>query len=131
MSVGINEIDEDHKYFASLINDFNLAVIERRELKEIQKILELIVDDAIRHFAREESLFERYHYPGAEEHAKLHAQVISALQAIRERCISYAPGLESAWINAGLELKDILLTHLLTEDMQYADYYRHVLVKET
>ena len=129
MSVGISEVDEDHKRFASLINDFNRSIVDRMDLGEIKNRLQLILDDAVQHFAHEERLLKQWKYPNAEEHANKHAQAISTLQAIQEKFIT--SGLESVWINAGLEVKDLLITHLLTEDMKYADYYRHSIANGT
>lgn len=122
MSVGIQEVDESHKHFTALINDFNRAILEHMELSEIQKRLQLILDDAVQHFAREEELFRQWNYPDADEHAAKHAQTIAAFQAIKEKFITY--GLESEWIAAGQEIKDLLIDHLLTEDKKYADFYR-------
>jgi len=122
MSVGIPEIDEDHKRFASLVNDFNRAILDRMSLSEIKKRLLLVLADAAAHFSHEERLFKEWHYPDAEEHAKRHVQAIAAYQAIMEKFVSY--DLQSEWIEAGQEVKDILIIHLLEEDMKYAKFYQ-------
>lgn len=44
------------------------------------------------------------------------------LKTIKEKFITY--GLESEWIAAGQEVKDLLINHLLTEDMKYADFHQ-------
>ena len=123
MSVGIPEIDEDHKRFALLIGELNRAIADRMDLSEIKKRLQLILDDANRHFEHEEKLFTQWKYPDAKNHADKHAQAIKALQAIMKKLISY--DLQSEWIDAGLAVKDILINHLLTEDMKYAEFYRN------
>src|SRR5271169_4682010 len=89
MSVGIPEIDEDHKLFISLVNGFNQSVTGRMALTEVKKRLQLIIDDAERHFAHEERLVKEWRYPDAEDHARIHAQIIKALQDIKEQSISY------------------------------------------
>lgn len=122
MAVGIPAIDEDHQRFAALINDFNRSILDQLELKEIKRRLQLVIDDAVRHFAHEERLFKQWRYPNADDHAGKHAQVIEALQGIRQRFSDQ--GLQAEWIGAGQEVKDLLIRHLLTEDMKYADYYR-------
>lgn len=123
MSVGIPEIDEDHKRFVLLIGELNQAIAGRMDLGEIKKRLQLILDDARRHFEHEEQLLNEWKYPDAENHANKHAQAINALQAIMSKLISY--DLKAEWIDAGLAVKDILINHLLTEDMKYAEYYRN------
>ncbi len=123
MSVGIPEIDEDHQRFASLINDFNRLILDRKDLGEIRKSLQSVMDDAAQHFAHEEKLFDQWQYPDADDHANQHAQVLAAFQEIMKRFVTY--GLESEWIEAGLEVKDLLISHLVNEDMKYAKFYRN------
>lgn len=123
MSVGIPEVDEDHKHFASLVNELNRSIVDHMELCEIKKRLQNVLDDAKQHFAHEEGLFNQWKYPDSAHHADRHAQAIKSLQAIMAKFITY--DLESEWIDAGLEVKDLLITHLLTEDMKYAEFYRN------
>jgi hemerythrin-like metal-binding protein len=122
MSVGIPEIDEEHKRFASLVNEFNRAIVDRMDLGEIKKRLQLILEDAEQHFAHEERLFKQWNYPDVEDHANIHAQITKDLHAVMDKFISY--DLASEWIETGLKVKDILIKHVLTEDMKYAKYYR-------
>ncbi len=123
MSVGIPEIDEDHKNFIFLINELNRSITEGRGPTDIKQKLQLVVDDAERHFVQEEKLLQEWRYPDAEAHAKIHVQALKALRSIREKFIPY--GLDSEWVDAGLMIKGILIDHILTEDMKYADYYRN------
>ena len=123
MSVGIPEIDEEHKHFAFLINEFNHSILDHKDLLEIKSRLRLILDDAVQHFSHEERLFKEWQYPDADDHALKHAQALTALADIWEKFISY--GLEPEWISAGLAIKDLLITHILKEDLKYAEYYRN------
>jgi hypothetical protein len=43
------------------------------------------------------------------------------LKAIMENFIPY--GADSGWINAGLRIRDILIEHILADDMTYAEFY--------
>jgi len=122
MSVGIDEIDEDHKIFAGLINDLNEAIVERMDLEELKRLLDLIVDDAVQHFDHEERLFAQWHYPDAPVHALRHAEAIKDVLAIKARVEN--SDLQTEWIEGGMEIKDSLINHLITEDMKYAKYYR-------
>jgi hemerythrin-like metal-binding protein len=122
MSVGIPEIDEDHKQFIISINEFNRSITDRKDPAEIKNRLQQIVDDAERHFIQEEKLFKEWQYPDTDGHASLHAQALNALKTIKEKFIPY--GHDSGWINAGLRIKTVLIHHILTEDMKYAEFYR-------
>src|SRR5665811_2336251 len=81
MSVGIPEIDEDHKHFISQIHEFNKSITGRMDPAEIKNRLQLIVDDAKRHFEREERLFKERLYPDTDSHARLAADAIIVITA--------------------------------------------------
>lgn len=122
LSVGIPEIDKEHQNFISLINGLNLAIADRMELSEIRKRMQLILDDWNVHFAHEEALFKQWHYPDADQHAKRHEQVTRQLNAILAGFSEKSLGYEG--IAVGLKVKEMLINHMLNEDMKYRDYYR-------
>ena len=120
LSVCIPEIDAEHQHFIQLINELNEAIIARMDMAQIKKRMQAILDDAVAHFTHEEELFREWGYPEAEEHAQKHAQAVLVLGEIMrgfER-----GGIEYEWIAAGLKVKQVLIEHLLTEDMKYRDY---------
>lgn len=119
LSVYIPEIDAEHRQFIKLINELNEAIIARLDVEEIKKRMQAILDDAAAHFAHEEALFKAWHYPQAKEHAQKHAQVTLALH---EMMGSFDRRVEYEWIAAGLQVKQALIEHLLSEDMKYRDY---------
>jgi hemerythrin-like metal-binding protein len=122
MSVGIPEIDEDHKRFILLIDELNHSITERMRPTEIQRRLQHVIEDANRHFEQEEKFFRDRHYPNAEGHARSHNNVRNTLKKIQDSFIPY--GLEAEWLDAALVIKQVLITHILNEDMQYADYFK-------
>jgi hemerythrin-like metal-binding protein len=122
MSVGIPEVDEDHKRFFDLINMLNRSITTGKESSLIMKTLQCIIDDAVSHFAHEEKLFREWHYPEADAHAKKHANVVKALEVLQHKFVPYSK--DSEWMDAGIKVKKILLEHIVKEDMKYADYYR-------
>lgn len=123
MSVGIPEIDGDHKRFIFLINELNRSITEGKTPTEIKRRLQVILDDAAEHFAHEEKLFKEWRYPDIAGHAKIHAQTLKELNAIMREFIPY--GHDTAWLNAGSRIKSILINHILSEDMKYAEFYRN------
>ncbi len=122
LSVGIPEIDKEHQVFCALVNSLNQAIAGRMDIGEIQRRMRLIVDDAVQHFAHEEALFREWRYPDAEGHAQKHAQVLRELTDIMASFDDRT--LEYEWIAGGLKAKDLLVEHLLTEDMKYRYYFR-------
>ncbi|WP_018294135.1 bacteriohemerythrin [Mariprofundus ferrooxydans] len=122
LSVGIDDIDAQHRHFIELINGLNRAILDRMDITEIRRRMQLILDDAAQHFAHEEALFAAWHYPDADEHAKYHRQATTAFMRIMTRLSDNHT--ESEWIEAGLKVKQLLVAHLVTEDMKYRDYFK-------
>ncbi len=121
MSVGIAEVDEDHRRFIALLDRFNEAVSSRMALTEVQVRLQSILDDALAHFAREEELFRQWRYAQADDHARMHGQLV---ESIRQTKSKVSDGTDVQWINAGFKLKQALIDHILQQDMKYAALYR-------
>lgn len=120
LSVCIPEIDAEHKNFIVLVNALNEAISGRMQVEEIKKRMQAILVDARAHFAHEEELFKQWQYPDEEEHAQKHAAVLRALHDIMQGFAR--DGLECEWIQAGLQVKQALVEHLLQEDMKYRDF---------
>lgn len=121
LSVNIQEIDFEHQHFIRLVNELNEAIIGRMSKKEIKSRMRAILDDALTHFAHEEALFKEWGYPYAEAHARRHAQIIIFLNEIMGG-IDHGK-MARGWLEAGLAMKQVLVQHLLNEDLKYRDYH--------
>ena len=108
ISVGIPEIDEDHKRFISLVDELNRSITDRMKAVEIKKRLQIFVKDAERHFAQEEKIFREWQYPDFEKNARSHNQVLNLLESIQDSFMPY--GLEAEWIEAARVIKSILIS---------------------
>ncbi len=120
LSVNIPQIDAEHRRFMQLADEFNEVIALGKSLAEIQKCMQTILDDAEVHFHHEESLLREWGYPDTEAHTQKHAQVLLELRGIME---NIQGGAESAWVEAGLQVKRVLIEHILIEDMTYRDYF--------
>lgn len=121
LSMYIPEIDAEHQRFIALVNALNEAIVARMDMEEVKKRMRALQDDAATHFAHEETLFREWGYPQADEHACLHAEMIQTLHNIMD-IFSDSP-MPYECIAAGLKVKQALITHLLTEDTKYRDFY--------
>ena len=120
LSVQIPEIDAEHQQFLRLIYELNEAIIGRMDVEEIKKRMQSLLDDAVKHFDHEEALFREWGYPDADGHAIKHAQAVQSLNEIMGKF--ERGGMDYEWIYAGLKVKEILIGHMLHEDMKYRDY---------
>ena len=115
MSVGIPDLDNDHKQLFDLLNGLNLSITEGKSPVEIKKWLQLIIEDAAQHFSHEENILIEKKHPGVDAHAKTHSQILNSLQHIKTNFIPY--DLDSGWIDTGLRIKRILIEHVINEDL--------------
>ena len=122
MSVGIPEIDEDHKKLLALIHELNQSITYRKSVDELKQRVQFIVADAERHFSLEERLFKEMNYPNTEAHAANHTQ---ALQALKEIMNDFEPyGYDSGWVDASLRIRDVLMGHIQFDDIKYTIPHR-------
>ncbi|MCW9046072.1 MAG: bacteriohemerythrin [Alphaproteobacteria bacterium] len=71
-SVGIKEIDEDHRVLISLLNKLFACIENNRETDHIRHVIEGVVDYTNYHFEREEALMGACDYPHLNNHRKVH-----------------------------------------------------------
>jgi hemerythrin-like metal-binding protein len=126
LSVGIDEIDADHKKMVDLINELFDGINAGCGKNLIEGILDQLVKYTHSHFAREKQLFAMTAYSEAEaherEHAKMTAWVLKTQAEFKAGTLA-APSLEV--MNY---LKDWLFEHILIFDLQYAPYVKTMTV---
>lgn len=119
LSVGIAQIDDDHKKLLTLINNLQTAVyyptgeaFERQALKEL-------VDYTKYHFQREEDLMREHGYPDFEAHKRQHEEMIArvgqfldAYERDREGTVEEMAGFLKSW----------LIKHIAGTDQKYSPY---------
>lgn len=119
LSVGIQEIDEQHKVLINLINRlFDQTIVHQAPASVTEEILQELVEYTLVHFAVEESLFRIFDYPGIETHMAIHAGLKTQVLELQKK------------VKAGQEvntdllmfLKKWLTNHILQEDQRYAPF---------
>lgn len=120
LSVGIPEIDREHQHFIDLIKDLNRAIVGRAELAEIRKKLQAILDHAGTDAAIEDGILRQKNYPQASGHAQSHQLMDMRMREIMGGLNEHSTLYQ--WIEASLQVKTILIRHLLNEDLKIRDY---------
>ncbi|MDW7645240.1 MAG: bacteriohemerythrin [Desulfuromonadales bacterium] len=118
ISVGIEEIDEQHKQLLDLINRLYSAMVSGEQKLQVAKdVLNELMQYTIVHFAVEESLFRIFNYPDYEEHCahhyKLREQVIDINRKVQSGEKMVTPELL-------VFLRKWLTNHIMVEDKAYA-----------
>lgn len=123
-SVGIEEIDDQHKKLFEIIDTVFEGVAEREDRKRLEEAFDKIIEYTRYHFATEERFFEIFHYPDAEEHKKRHAELLKQTLALKEEHCNGAPGISLELIDF---LSQWLQKHILLHDKEYAPFLKEKL----
>lgn len=122
LSVGVAEMDDEHRQFIARVNELNRAIVEIEDKATVARAMDLMLMEAARHFTHEEQLLARWKYPETAAHAAKHAE----LTAQFDRAVKEFAGTDISfvWALKGLHIKQLLVGHLLNEDMKYRDFLR-------
>jgi len=119
LSVGIQEIDEQHKVLVGLVNEMHDAIHARHGSEVSSEILARLADYTRIHFAVEESLFRIFDYPGYEEHKAQHDELIKEILELQEKISTGQSNISFQLLHF---LKMWLTQHILDSDKEYSPY---------
>ena len=117
-SVGIPEIDADHRRLIEMMSDLFVMSVIDRNLEETQILLDRLIDATLAHFAHEEGLMRRWAYPNFEQHRAEHRILITEIETLRDEW-SKRLDVESAMAVLRF-LRDWLIGHIEAEDRKLA-----------
>jgi hemerythrin len=120
LSVGIDEIDEQHKGLVAVINRlFDETIVHQADASVLDAILNELVEYTIIHFAVEESLFRIFDYPDTETHTRHHNDLKHEVTELQKK-------LKSGEVKINTELlmflKKWLQNHIIQEDKKYGPF---------
>lgn len=122
MSLGVEDIDDDHKALIEVLNRLHYQMVAGDEPRQIESVFDELAAYCSRHFVREEALMEQCGYPDGEAHARMHLELADRLQRYRDEYHADAEGFDHAAFYDFLS--EWLLVHVLEEDMKLAPYMR-------
>ncbi len=113
MSIGVPEIDGQHKKLIDIINRIEHSIAEGTAAKEIGLILKELVDYSNLHFQTEEAFMKSINYGGLAHQIKLH-------EGFRNKLVGYLMRLRRDEKVSAYEilyfLKSWTVDHMLVED---------------
>ncbi len=118
-SVGIREIDDQHKKLISLINELYEAMRRGEGKAALGQVLGQMLDYTVYHFNSEERLFREYGYPDHEEHKQMHDYLSDNVRQLKAE---YEAGSPAITRDAMLFLSNWLNVHILEVDKRYGPY---------
>ena len=122
LSVGVLEMDQEHRQFIARVNDLNKAIIESESKSTVERLMDLMLMEAAHHFSHEEELLARWKYPETAAHIAKHADLTAQFERVMKEFAQ--TDINFVWALKGLQFKQLLVAHLLKEDMKYRDFLR-------
>ncbi|MDD5395062.1 MAG: bacteriohemerythrin [Thiothrix sp.] len=118
-SVGIAEMDDDHRKLLNLINHLQTAIHYQTGEKFEQEALDELMTYTRYHFQREEALMQQYGYPDLEVHQKLHQEMVADAEAFVK---DYRSKGYKALAGVADYLKNWLVNHINGTDKEYSAF---------
>lgn len=119
LSVGVDEIDEDHRKLVNIFNILKHSVMERESPDYLAAVLEELLNCTVWHFSHEERLMLKYRYEGIDEHKADHQELIRSAKELQQELLQADKPLADEHIEF---LERWLTEHILTADMRLGSY---------
>lgn len=120
-SVGIAEIDEQHKTLFLMVDKLHEAITQKAGSAACRVILNELVDYTHVHFALEQTLMRIGKYPEYEEHCRLHKDLVVEVEALQQKIASGRAAISFELLQF---LRNWLTKHILSEDKKYGDFFK-------
>ena len=88
-SVGNEQIDNEHKVFVEIIGRIHDAVLKKKSIDYIKRLLRELEAYAVFHFVSEENIMIDSAFPELEEHKKEHEKLLNALDIKVKKITSF------------------------------------------
>ena len=126
MSVGVPEIDGDHRQLIRVINQLGANYDDDTRRDSLRQSLIALRRYAEFHFAREEKVMTACGYPGLDAHRQEHRNFVARIQELN-KLFDEGPERSAEVVNDALLifLKDWLNHHILIEDKAYQPFVQN------
>lgn len=122
-SVGVEEIDNQHKMLFELLNRLFLAAVKREDQQLTIEVLQALVDYTNTHFVLEERLLEESGFAGLPGHREDHLRFIAKVNDMMKKFQVEDRSVTFELINF---LKTWLQNHILHSDMEYSAHLARI-----
>lgn len=124
LSVGVDEIDEDHRKLIHIFNILNHAVAEKESPEYLAATLEELINCTVWHFSHEERLMLKHRYDETAEHKAEHRDLIESAKELQQEIL----GANKAVAEEHMVFLERWLTgHILTTDARLAAHLSRVM----
>lgn len=119
LSVNVEEIDLQHKWMLSMINELSSAMEDGRGREIVRKTIFEMINYSVIHFETEESFFDLYAYPHASQHKDEHTDFINKTKELKKEYEAGSITIASQVIRF---LGQWLRNHIKISDKKYSQF---------
>lgn len=119
LSVGVNEIDNQHKTLVEMVNQLSEGIHGGWGKEARKEVIDKLIDYTRVHFATEESLMSIAKYPSYSAHKKKHEDLI---EMVKEYVKKYEQDPDSSSYELLYFLKRWLTEHIMRDDKTLGGY---------
>lgn len=119
-SVGVREIDNQHKILVDMLNELYEAMQSGKGNEILTGIILKLINYTKTHFATEERYFEKFSYPDTLSHKKEHEKFTEKVLAFKN---DFNAGRVSLSVSITSFLKDWLVSHIQGIDKKYGPFF--------
>jgi hemerythrin len=120
LSVGVEEIDRQHKKLIGMVNDLDDAMRKGKGKDVLGTIIEKMNTYTVTHFRTEEDYFNRLGYPESVSHKKEHVHFVNRSSEIKNE---FASGKLALSIQVMEFLGKWWKDHILGTDKKYSRFF--------
>lgn len=121
LTVGIDEIDSQHKSLFLQLEKLLDACVAGGEREEVLAMLDFLDNYVVTHFATEEGLQREHCYPDFEKHRREHEGFLHRINLLKEEIATSAPSRDFV-LRVNQTLIDWLRSHILTVDKAASEF---------
>lgn len=122
-SVGVKEIDEQHQHFFEMANEI-IDVAEKTDVSVSELLFKItnLCNYAVYHLLTEENIFNRYHYPEAQEHVNAHNSYREKMKEFMAEVEKEGSDTKKLALEIAQFAGDWLMNHILGMDQKYSGF---------
>lgn len=119
LSVGLQEVDEQHKTLVGMLNELHVAIVEHHGTAACRAVLDRLAEYTRTHFTVEESLMRLLNYPDFDAHKHQHEALIHEVVALQKKLDAGTAAISFELLHF---LKVWLTRHITDVDKRFGDF---------
>lgn len=118
-SVGIDEIDMQHRKWISIVNELHDSIMETRGADSLKELIGEMEEYTDFHFSAEEEMLQKAGWPELDRHKRIHFSFKQQVTQLKRDISSGEMVLRSQVMSV---IKNWLTDHILKEDREYSEF---------